>query len=67
MIKCNLNFDKTIRPDRGLVDIHTRLSRCCTARGSSAGFYWFRPTKVEASKSFLFTKSVFVLFCWVVT
>ena len=31
---------------------------CCTARGSSAGFFRFSPTKVEARKSYILTESI---------
>ena len=34
--------------------IQSRLSRCSTARGSSAGLFCVGPTKVGACKSFLF-------------
>ena len=37
------------------------LTRCCTARGYSKGFFHFSPTKVKAGKSFLFTESSLVL------
>ena len=33
-----------------------KILRCCTARGSSAGFSFVSPTMVEARKSFLFTE-----------
>ena len=36
--------------------IHSQLSKCCTARVSNAGLYRIGPTKVKASKSFLFTE-----------
>ena len=35
--------------------IHSGLSRCSTARGSSTGCSQVCPTKVKACKSFLFT------------
>ena len=41
--------------------MYSRLSRCCTARGSSTGFSRFSPTKVDARKSFLFNESFLVL------
>ena len=41
--------------------INSQLSRCSTARGSSSGFSQVSPTKVEARKSFLFSKSSPVL------
>ena len=36
--------------------IHSRLSRCGTARGSCAGFSLGSPTKVKSHKFFLFTE-----------
>ena len=33
--------------------MHSRLARCCKARGSCTGFSQVSPTKVEARKSFL--------------
>ena len=44
-----------------VVVIHSILSRCSTARGSSAGFSQVSTPKVEALKSFLFTESSLVL------
>ena len=37
-------------------EIHIRLSRCFTAKGSSTGLSLVGPTKVKACKSFLFTE-----------
>ena len=39
------------------IQMHSRLSRCSIARGSSTKFSWVSPTKAEAPKSFLFTES----------
>ena len=35
------------------IPIYSRLSRCCIARGSSWGFFWCSPTKVEAHRHFI--------------
>ena len=39
-----------------VVKIHSRLSRCSTARGSDSGLCLGGPTRVKAGKSFLFTE-----------
>ena len=39
-----------------LIEIHSRLSRCSTARGSNTGLFQVGPTKVKARKSFLLTE-----------
>ena len=36
-----------------LIEIHSRLLRCSTARGSNTGLFQVGPTKVKARKSFL--------------
>ena len=37
---------------------YSQLSRCCTARGSIAGFSMIDPTKVKTHESFLFTEKL---------
>ena len=37
--------------------MYSQLLRCVTLKGSSTGFSWFSPTKVEPHKSFLLTES----------
>ena len=41
---------------RGGGVINSQLTRCSIARGSSARFSWFSPTKIEARNSYLFTE-----------